>query len=206
MKEKSIYLRAFEPEDYILINKWRNDKDLQNLTGGSFRYVSSEMERSWVLDKIMHNTENVYLAICLNNDSKLMIGYLSINGINHLHRTADCGSILIGDRKYRNGIFLIDAFLQMYVLVFDSLNINRFTGLCLSNHKSSILMMEMLGMKGEGRIRESIFTNGVYCDQLLFSILRTEYYEMLKLGLLNYREIMKRVKEIKRSSAFYNLD
>ena len=203
MKEKSVYLRAFEPDDYILINQWRNDKKLQELTGGNFRYVSSEMEKSWVTDKIMHNIKDIYLAICINNDSKKMIGYLSINNINHLHRTADCGSILIGDKKYKNGVMLIDAFLLMYAHVFDTLNINRFSGICLSTHKSSVVMMEMLGMKGEGVIRKAIFKNGKYYDQLLYSILENEYSEIKNSDFFSFRNILKRAKDIKKNSLFY---
>ena len=37
-----VYLRALELDDYILINKWRNDPDLSKYLGGNFFFVSSE--------------------------------------------------------------------------------------------------------------------------------------------------------------------
>jgi hypothetical protein len=45
MNNYSVYLRAFEPNDYLLINNWRNDRSIQKRTCGNFRYVSTEMEK-----------------------------------------------------------------------------------------------------------------------------------------------------------------
>lgn len=33
---KRIYLRAFEPEDYLTIVKWRNDREIAARLGGGF--------------------------------------------------------------------------------------------------------------------------------------------------------------------------
>ena len=41
----SIFLRGFEIEDALLINKWRNDFEIQKLVSTSFKYVSLEIEK-----------------------------------------------------------------------------------------------------------------------------------------------------------------
>lgn len=61
MEENKIFLRGFESEDYILINQWRNDPEIQKLLSGNFRYVPLEMEKEWVRQKMMNNTKEVYL-------------------------------------------------------------------------------------------------------------------------------------------------
>lgn len=35
MKDR-VYLRAFEPEDYMAIAKWRNDREIAEKLGGGF--------------------------------------------------------------------------------------------------------------------------------------------------------------------------
>ncbi len=40
-----VYLRAFEPDDYRLINKWRNDPEINKYLGGNTFLVSSEREK-----------------------------------------------------------------------------------------------------------------------------------------------------------------
>ena len=84
MDNNKIFLRGFELEDYILINKWRNDPEIQNLLSGNFRYVSSEIEKEWVKQKMMNNTKELYLAICLAEGGCEMIGYTSINNIDYI--------------------------------------------------------------------------------------------------------------------------
>ena len=84
----SIFLRGFEIEDALLINKWRNDFEIQKLVSTSFKYVSLEIEKEWVKSKMMDNRKDIYLAICLNDDSRKMVGYVSVNNIDYLNRTA----------------------------------------------------------------------------------------------------------------------
>jgi ribosomal-protein-alanine N-acetyltransferase len=43
-----VYLRAFELENYKLINSWRRDEEIYRLTDGNKCYVSSERDRKWV--------------------------------------------------------------------------------------------------------------------------------------------------------------
>lgn len=37
---------------------------------------------------MMDNRKDIYLAICLNDDSRKMVGYVSVNNIDYLNRTA----------------------------------------------------------------------------------------------------------------------
>ena len=97
MSDFSIFLRPFKENDHLLINKWRNDPEIQKMTGGPIRYVSLEIEREWVLSRMKDNIRNIYWAICLNNESEKMVGYISLNNIDHLNKCADAGGTVIGD-------------------------------------------------------------------------------------------------------------
>ena len=142
MDNYKIFLRGFELEDYILINKWRNDPEIQNLLSGNFRYVSSEIEKEWVKQKMMNNTKELYLAICLAEGGCEMIGYTSINNIDYINRCAHGGGIINGNRQYRDGEIRYEVGKMIRELVFDHMNLNRFTGACLAEHKTSKIMME----------------------------------------------------------------
>lgn len=196
---KSVFLRAFEKEDFYLINKWRNSRNIQQLTCGHFRFVSSEMERNWVQEKMLNNTRDVYLSICRNDSSQRMIGYTSINDINHLDRKARGGGIVIHDDEEPTGEYLIDASLLKLQHVFDDLNLHRYTGSCLEEHTSSRLMMEMLGYKYEGCERDAIYKNGRFHNVLHFSLLSTEYYKMLNNDEYSVSAIRKRLLSARRN-------
>ncbi len=75
MADYSIYLRGFKEEDTVIINRWRNDPEIQKLVSSSFKYVSEAIEREWVKSKMSNNRTDIYLAICLRETDE-MIGYV----------------------------------------------------------------------------------------------------------------------------------
>ena len=194
----SVFLRAFEADDYLLINKWRNDPEIQRLTGGTFRYVSSEREKEWVRDKMMNNITDIYFAICLNDETRQMIGYCSINNIDYINRCAQGGGIIIGNRQYRDGEIRYEVGKMIRELVFDHMNLNRFTGACLAEHKTSKIMMEACGFQLEGVKRQAVYKNGIYHDQLFFSLLREDYYKLMQEGDYTLKAYAKRIKSIRK--------
>lgn len=197
MNKLSIYLRAFEPDDYKLINTWRNDYGLQSLTCGHFRYVSTEMEKTWVNAQILNNKDNIYLAIILNDGSDKMIGYTSINDINHFDRKARGGGIVIADKPSTSAEILTDTFILLFRHVFDDLNLHRFTGACLEEHKQSRLMMETVGMKMEGMEYDSICKMGKFHNICKYVILSDDYFRMVENGEFTMKSFMKRYKQAK---------
>lgn len=176
----SVFLRAFELDDYLLINKWRNDPEIQRMTGGTFRFVSSELEKEWVLDKMMHNQKDIYWAICMNDETRKMIGYTSLNVIDHFNKTAKGGGTVIGEKEHRDGFLVFEAINLVLKYAFEELNMNRITACCLPNHPISPYLLQSFGFKCEGRQREAIYKRGNYQDLLDFALLRKDYDEIKK--------------------------
>ena len=137
---KSIYFRAFEEGDHVLINKWRNDPKIQALTGGNVRYVSSEMEREWVRSKMMNNRRDMYFAICLNDGAHRMICYCSINNIDYLNRKAEQGGLVLGEEEFCDGMTWVDSITELIDYEFMQLNMNRVYGTSLAEHKTTRVM------------------------------------------------------------------
>ena len=193
----SIYLRPFIENDYKKINIWRNDTEIQRLVSASYRYVSEAIEQEWVKNKMMENQKDLYLAICLKENNE-MIGYTSINEIDYINRTAKGGGILLG-KEWQNGVERYEAGVLIRSYVFNHLNLNRIEGRCLVNHISSIVTMEASGYVCEGRLRKAIYKNGSYQDQLVFSLLRDEYYRLCEEGEYTLKRYAKRVKKFRNN-------
>lgn len=199
MREFSVILRPFEIDDHILINKWRNDPDIQRLVCNQYRYVSLEMEKQWVQSKMMHNREDIYLAICLNDETRKMIGYCSINNIDYQNRSAFGGGIVIGDKEERNSSYVIDAIVQIMYHVFFNLSFHRYSGSCMDSHYESQLMSEMLGLKLEAVKRDAILKFGEYHDIYEYSILDTEFKKLWEEGGYTELAVARRLYKIKKS-------
>ena len=192
-KDYSIYLRAFEPEDYLLINKWRNDAEIQKLTCGPLRYVSTEMEKAWLQDKMLNNYKDIYLAICTNDGSNKMIGYTSINDIDYLNRSVNGGGVVIGDNDYRDGQALVESLYIKIEYVFNELNMNRYYARCLVSHMMSRSLMESFYMEIEGVERESVYKCGKYHDVCRYSLLRKDFFKHKDDGDYNINRILVRL-------------
>ena len=183
MKSNSIYLRAFEIEDYKVINRWRNDDEIQSLTGGNKYFVSSAKEKQWVEEKIIDNAKNIYLAICLKETGK-MIGYLSINDIDWRNKKALWGGLIIGDKEQLNKGCATEASLLMLDYVFSERGLHRFFGHWLKSNHPSLRVATKLGFQQEGILRDCVYKANSFHDLVVLSILKEEF-EKVKENLQN---------------------
>jgi [ribosomal protein S5]-alanine N-acetyltransferase len=168
-----IFLRAFEIEDFKLINIWRNDPEITKYLGGNVFLVSSEREKKSIENKIFDDSKQLYFAICdLENDK--LIGYTQINNLDLRNLKAEWGGTLIGDKDYLRGGYGKEASKLMLRFLFDQYPINKCYGYCLGEHPHTSKLLINLGFKQDGILRKDIYKNGEFKDILLFSILREE--------------------------------
>lgn len=195
---KSIFFRAFQDGDHILINKWRNDPKIQSLTGGNFRYVSPEMEREWVHSKMISNTRDIYLAVCLNDGTRRMIGYCSINKIDHINRKAEQGGLVLGEEDLCDGMTWMDTITELIDYEFMHLNMNRVYGTSLVTHKLTRIMCEASFQQIEGIGRQEVYKNGQYHDVYYWGLLREDYLKQKEEGNYEPTKMIKRIVELRK--------
>lgn len=170
---KRVYLRAFESDDYILINKWRNDPEINHFLGGNVFLVSAEREKKSVENKIFDDSKNIYFAIC-DIQSNEIIGFSSINNIDMRNLKAQWGGTLIGDKEYIGKGYGKESAALMLNFLFNQYPINKCYSSCLEDHPATIKLFLALGFKQDGILRQDVFKHGEFKNLLLFSILRSE--------------------------------
>jgi RimJ/RimL family protein N-acetyltransferase len=168
-----VYLRALEIEDYKLISKWRNDPKVTRYLCGNVFFVSSEREKKSIENKILDDSRNLYLGVCLIEDDNL-IGYVQINNIDLRNQKAEWGGTLIGETEFLGKGYGEEASRLLLNFLFDQYPINKCYGYCLSEHPVTAALFEKLGFKKDGVLRQEVFKNGKFKDILLYSILRDE--------------------------------
>lgn len=200
MYKYSIILRPFQEDDYLVINKWRNDYNVQKMTGGPIRFVSLDIEKNWVKSKMQDNIKDIYLAICLNDDSQRMIGYISLNNIDHLNKSADAGGTVIGDKEYQDGQTVFEALTIVLEYAFDQLNLNRISAECLPEHYLAPYSLGAFGFIKEGTKREAIYKNGKYHNLDLYSLLRFDYDRLRSENRYTPRNLVKECIKLKKQT------
>ena len=139
-----IYLRAIEPDDYLVSQKWRNDFDLiKGYTAP--RYVSLEMERKWVQKVIEENESgrSVRVGICTVGEDRL-IGYANLLNIDYKNRNCEF-SIIIGDRNYHGKGIPAQVRIILFQHAFLNLGMERVWAKILSTNIRAITNGERFG-------------------------------------------------------------
>lgn len=172
MKNKRVYLRALEPEDYKRSVVWRNDDEIWSMLGGRKYYVSEAYEQKWVNDAIF-NSRDIRLAVC-DAETDTYIGNVYLTDIDYVNKSAE-SHILIGDKDYWGKGIATDAYRLLLEYAFEELGLNRIEALVLDTNTASIRMHKKCGYMEEGIKRSSIYKNGTYHNQIILSILRSEY-------------------------------
>lgn len=172
LSNKKVYLRALEPNDYKRSVVWRNDDEIWGMLGGRKYFVSETYEQKWVNDAIF-NRRDLRLAVCVS-DSDLYIGNVYLTDIDYINRTAE-SHVLIGDKEYWGKGYAKEAYLLLLDYAFNELNLNRIQALVLESNISSLRMHVKCGYKKEGLLRNSVYKNGKYCNQIILSLLKSEF-------------------------------
>jgi len=169
----AIYLRELTRSDIPAINKWRQDKSLVSFLGSPFRYISLETDENW-FESYMRNRKTQVRCAVVHKKSNKVIGVVYLTNIDAVSRTAFFG-IMIGEKKYKNKGIGKKTTELMLDHAFNDLNLNRVELVTLENNNRAISVFKKCGFVEEGLLRESIYKNGKYHNQVCMSILKREY-------------------------------
>jgi RimJ/RimL family protein N-acetyltransferase len=177
MKRKiRVYLRAFEPEDYVLLHKWHNDDEIGYFSSGTKIFASTLNEKRWVEEKISDKA-NVNLAICIKGTDEF-IGCVALNTIDYLNRSGHCPTF-IGEKEHWGKGYASDARILILKHAFYDKGLERIWAQVHLDNIGSLRMLEKCGFKQEGIMRKASYVNGSFKDMALLSILRDEFEQVL---------------------------
>ena len=197
--EKTVYFRAFEEEDAELIYKWMNDDELKKMSVGVNRRMCREEALDWVKSRMRDNRSQVWWAIC-SKDKGNMIGYISLSNIHYINRSADFSGIVIGDKRFQDGIAWIESYLFVYEYAFERLGLNRVYGEAIIDHTATQMMRKLMFSTLEGIKRQAVYKNGRFYDVSISSLLRDEYFDHKEKGDYDMTAILKHLRQLKKDS------
>lgn len=177
MNDFRVYLRALEPDDYRTTVQWRNDDEIWSMVGGAKYFVSAEYEKQWIVNAI-NNPKEVRVGVCLKENNEL-IGLASIVDIDWINRSAHCPS-MIGEKKYWSKGLATEARLLLLKFAFYERGFERIWAHILESNIGSIKMCEKCGYKKEGLLRNSVYKNGKFHNQVVMSVLKNEFDDLIK--------------------------
>jgi RimJ/RimL family protein N-acetyltransferase len=177
IETKFATLRAIEEKDFDLLFNMMNDPEIESLTGGWSLPISSTNQREW-MSSYKNSNKEIRVIIELKNGTT--IGMLALTNIDWKNRTAIIHTKINNSQEGRIKGDTIDAMQGFLRYAFLELGLNCITGAVLIEHTFSRKMTKKLGFKEEGLLRQRIYKDGIFHDQIPLSILRDEFIALME--------------------------
>jgi len=177
LQTERLLLRPFTDGDLEAVFAIQSGEDVTRyLYWGprSLDEVRHQLKRLKAMTAIDGESDALRLAAVARESGEL-IGDVSLHSVNRDHLQAELGFILHPDHQGQG--FGTEAAAEMVRIGFEDLGFHRIYGSCDARNTASARLMERLGMRREAHFRENEFVKGVWCDELIYAILATEWAE-----------------------------
>ncbi len=101
------------------------------------------------------------------------IGELTMKNLRWFNRKAELGIIIFPQEQGKG--YATDALRTVINYAFKDMNLHRLEAEVIEYNEASKKMIEKLGFKEEGRLREAKYSKGKYWDILRYGLLKDEY-------------------------------
>lgn len=173
LKGEKVFLRAVEKEDMDFLRMMINDEKMEmQVVGWSFPISKYEQEK-W-FDSQINNTNNIRYIIELEGNP---IGLETLTSIDWKNRKA-CHGIKLYDKKMRGKGYGTDTLKTIMKYAFEELQLNKIYSTILEHNKASIKLHKKCGWETEGILKESVFKNNRYINEIQVAILKKQYEEI----------------------------
>jgi len=152
---------ASDPEVTKYLSSWEYHKNIED----SLKFINLLLSR---YEKGNPSDWGVYLK-----ENGKLIGTCGFSFIDEKNMVGEVGYVL--GRKYWNKGIMTEAVRKVIEFGFEKLNLNRIQARCKVENIASERVMQKVGMKFEGVLREAVFAKGRFWDMKMYSILKREY-------------------------------
>ena len=167
-----VVLRAVERGDLDRFKEWRND---YAEFCREWRPLSDEDQNAWFhrISGADRNT-HVMFTVCSKDEPKLPVGCCGLTYVDWVRRRGEISIYIGGTRALHEGLGR-DTLATLIDFGFDEMGLHRQTAEVFAFNDRGLRLFHGFGFVEEGRLREHHYTKGVWCDSILFGLLRSEW-------------------------------
>lgn len=168
-----VYLRDLRPTDAASIHTMTENEEIRYLTGTKNRFTQQSIEQHILLWK--NDPSRMDFAICLMETDE-MIGDIALFHIDESNKNA-AFRIAMHDMALTGKGYGPEAIDILMHYVFNHLKLHRLQLEVYSHNERGIRAYKKLGFKKEGVLRDALYYNGEFMDEMIMSILESEFRE-----------------------------
>ena len=169
-----LLLREFSPGDLDQVNEYASDPEVLKyvLWGPHSREETLAFIGRTADARKVDPRADFDLAVVLK-DGERLIGGCGISVSSFESRRAGIGYVL--NRRFWGQGFATEAAEAVLGFGFDSLKMHRIFATCDAENRRSARVLEKIGMRYEGRLRDECRKKGAWRDTFMFAILEQEW-------------------------------
>ena len=166
-----IKLEPLKRSDFKQLINWIDSEEfLIQWSGNAFTYPLNDQQ----LEQYIESTNTLAFKV-IDEESKEVIGHISLGQIDNINKSARIGKVLVGDTKMRGrsiGKHMMKAVLH---IAFEELKLHRVTLGVYDFNTSAISCYEKIGFVKEGLLRDSKKVGETYWNLWEMSMLEYEW-------------------------------
>ncbi|MFC9448465.1 GNAT family N-acetyltransferase [Bacillus cereus] len=174
LESERIYVRTLCELDAPIILESTMDEEIRYMTGTKSSFSLEQIHTH--IHKVNNDSSRYDFAICLKETDE-MIGELSILNIDKEDQKAEfrisMASVSLTGKGYGT-----EAIKMALSFVFEQLKLNRLQLEVFSHNLRGMRAYEKVGFVKEGTLRQSLYYNDTYSDEIIMAILKSDYKNM----------------------------
>ena len=176
LEGRRLYLRPVEQDDLDRCRRWVNDQTIRPFIVRQAPVGQIE-EQKWQDNRSQGPfPSDITLAIVLKKSHR-HIGNMGLHGIDWVNRRATTGA-LIGEKDCQDKGYGSEAKALVLRYCFDTLGMHRISSNVLANNARSRAYLLRSGYREEGVLREFMFRDGKWVDDIQMGLLASEWREL----------------------------
>lgn len=168
---KKVYLRPYEPDDLDVLYPSLYHVETRRLTGT--QQIFSRAGALAFIEKMAGDNSRLDLVIC-SQETGQAAGEVVLNNIDYVNRSANIRIGLFNEKEFNQG-FGTEAIILMLDHAFGILNLHRVELGVFEFNPRALHVYEKIGFKREGLIRDYLFYDHQYHNQVIMGILEDEF-------------------------------
>lgn len=176
LEGKFLYLRTVEDKDMENIYKSCQDEEFLYMTGTRHSFTLDEISNKY--NQFSEDPTRYDFVICLVNSNEV-IGDLAVLNIDLENKKAGF-RISLHNKNFINKGYGTEATKLALKFTFEQLKLNRLELEVFSHNIRGIKAYKKVGFKKEGVLRQSLYMNNTFSDEILMAQLSEEYYKLSK--------------------------
>ncbi|WP_209477614.1 GNAT family N-acetyltransferase [Thermococcus stetteri] len=172
LKGEKVSLGVLLKEDLRKSWKWFNERSTARALFNSAYFTLPEEEEEFY-EEMKKNKDKMPIFAVVENGSGKLVGVAGFNWVNYQARWGEIFYYLATEERGKGYGTEVVALLVNYA--FNHLNLHKVWAKVHADNGASIRVLEKNGFAPAGRLKDHVWSDGKYIDELLYELIREEW-------------------------------